>query len=185
MSDPTTSGVETRPSKPIRAALIGLIAVAALAGCAQHGTSQPLNLPPPPSGVPSTEPLAPPVPLDATYRTDLENVIASRLHTSVPAIHQQLGGQPNSTLLILAQPAGLAQDQLAALITSALNRATSDAERTGHLTATQAAQLTQYWNSQSTPNLITEASYWYLHDPVAATTPLYRATRLLLISARA
>jgi hypothetical protein len=98
-------------------------------------------------------------------------VIASRLHTSVAAIDQQLRSQPNSTLLNLAKPAGLAQDQLAAVITSALNNATTDAEQTGHLTVAQAVQLTHYWNSQSTPRLITEASYWYLHDPVRPATP--------------
>jgi hypothetical protein len=170
MSDPTTSGLEARATKPIPVALIGLIALATLAGCAQHGTTHPLNLPPPPSGVPSTEPLVPPVPLDATYHRDFENVVASRLHTSVAAIDQQLRTQPNSTLLILAKPAGLAQDQLATLITFALNNVTSDAVQTGHLTVPQAAQLTHYRNSQSTPNLITEASYWYLHDPVGPGT---------------
>jgi hypothetical protein len=167
MSDPTISGADARTSKTMRAALIGLIALATLAGCAQHRTPQPLNLPPDPSGVPSTEPLQPPVPLDATYHADVENVVASRLHTSVAAIDQQLRAQSNSTLLIVAKPAGLAQDQLAASIISALEIATSDAQQTGRLSVAQAAQLTHYWNSQSTPNLITETSYWYLHDHVS------------------
>jgi hypothetical protein len=170
MSDPTTSGVEARASKTIRAALIGLIALATLAGCAHHRTPQPLNMPPSPSGVPSTEPLVPPVPLDASYHRDFENVVASRLHTSVAAIDQQLREHPDSTLQILAKPAGLAQDQLAALITFALKNVTNNAAQKGRLTVAQAAQLSQYWNSQSTGNLITEASYWYLHDAVGPGT---------------
>jgi hypothetical protein len=104
------------------------------------------------------------VPVAASYRAEVENTVAYRLHTGAAAISQQLRGQPHSTLLILAKPAGLAQDQLAAIITSALNSATIDAERAGHLDTAQAAELTQYWSGQSTPDLVTEASYWYLHD---------------------
>lgn len=167
MSSTTNSNAARRAIRPIAIALIQLAAVAALAGCAQHRTAPPESLPPPPSGMPSAEPLTPPVPVDNSYRADVENSVAERLHTTVAAIYLRLHGQPSSTLLVLAKPAGLAQDQLAAIITSALNSATSDAERAGHLDVAQAAQLTRYWSAQSTPDLITEASYWYLHDPIS------------------
>jgi hypothetical protein len=145
-------------------AVITLIALAALAGCTHQRPSQSLREEPPPTGVPSSQPLAPPEPVDAAYRADVERIVATRLHLTVPDITHQLRAQPNSTLMNLAKPLGLAQDQLSATIASAFATADNDATLTRHLTTAQADQLTRYWSSQPDASRITEVSYWYLHD---------------------
>ena len=145
-------------------AVISLVAVAACAGCTHQRMSQSQREQPPPTGIPTAPPLTPPQPVDATYRADVERIIAARLHLTVPQITQQLRTQPNSTLMNLTKPLGLAQDQLSAIIVSAFTTADNDAANTRGLTAAQADQLTRYWSSQPDADLITEASYWYLHD---------------------
>ena len=146
-------------------AVITMMALAALAGCAHQRTSEPLREQPPPAGAPTSQPLTPPQPIDAAYKADVERVVAARLHLTVAQITQQLRAQPNSTLMNLAKPLGLAQDQLSTIIVSAFTTADNDTANARHRTAAQADQLTRYWSSQSDASLISEASYWYLHDP--------------------
>ena len=151
----------TRPRRTIAA--IAIVGLAAFSGCSHHRTAQPPSQTPPPRGIPNAEPLAPPAEVDSAYKTAVESIIAERLHLTIATITQQLRAQPDATLMNLAKPAGLAQDQLSTLIVSAFNTADDNTVRAGHLTQPQADQLTRYWTSQTDASLITEASYWYLH----------------------
>jgi hypothetical protein len=60
----------------------------------------------------------------------------------------------------LAKPAGIAQDELAAAILSALKDAADAAARSRRWTAEQSDREKQYWNTQTQPGLISEVSRW-------------------------
>ena len=155
--------------RPVAIALIALLAVAALVGCTdQSRTAPPLSQQPPPSGMPNSEPLRPPLPVDAAYQSSVEDTVAARLHSTTAAVARQLRAQRNSTLMNLAKPLGFAQDQLSAAIATGFKKATADAARRHRLTQMQASQLAQFWNAQQDAGLITEASYWFLNDNVAS-----------------
>lgn len=141
---------------PIRRCLLALAAVLAVAAC---GTHQSATRNPQPSAVDSS-PLAPPMPLDADYRKAVEDGVAAALHSTPSQLSARLRADPRLTLMNLAKPAGIAQDQLAAAILSALKDAADAEVRWGRWTAEQSNRETQYWNTQTQPGLISEVSRW-------------------------
>jgi hypothetical protein len=101
-----------------------------------------------------------PIPEEKHYRTAVEQQVATYLHLDIPQLRTQLRSDPEATLMVLAKPLGLAQDQLAAVVLSALNDATDAAVGSGTWTAQQATREKKFWKIQTWPALITEISRW-------------------------
>jgi hypothetical protein len=135
---------------------VAVLAIAALTlgAC----TSTPPAAPPPP---PATAPAAtPPITLPADYRTTARSAIATRLHTTIDALRTDLAA-PSMTLMTIAKPLGLAEDQLAGALRSALTDTGQTEVRSGTWTPSQAAQVNAYWAAETDPVLITQISQWY------------------------
>jgi hypothetical protein len=137
-------------------------ALAVLAGCGHSDSSPAPRAPAPPPLVSSRPVLAPPVTPGTRYRHLVEDEIAARLHLTLAAAAAQLRAAPGSTLMNLAKPNGLAEDQLASIILSTLNHADTQAVQSGAWTAIQAQDEKQFWASQPIDSLITGISEWYL-----------------------
>lgn len=160
----------TAPARPsgshrrrLGVALLVLPALLPLAGCGHRATtSGAAALAPPPPPIASLRTVSPPVPLTARYRRQVEVAVATRLHLTRAAIRSQLRAAPGSTLMPLAKPAGLAEDQLAQTILRELNHATDAAVQSGTWTSRQARAEKRFWASQPAGNLITEISAWYI-----------------------
>jgi hypothetical protein len=118
----------------------------------------------PPATLPLQAPLNPPAAVDAAFRTDVERGIATRLRLTPAAIGNQLRAESGATLLNLAKPLGLAQDQLGSLVSDSLRDATTRAAQAGRLTPDQAASDERYWTAQDDGSLVSEASFWFVHD---------------------
>jgi hypothetical protein len=165
----TTERIAFLTNRRWRVAVAVLAGCTALTACASASHHDVVRQQPPPSGMPSAEPLHPPEPVSTTYRSDTERTIAGRLHTTPDAIARQLHAQPGSTLLNLAKPLGFAQDQLGAVVLAGLDDATGTALRDAALTTDQAARETQFWHAQLASSLITETSYWFLQSNTGPT----------------
>jgi hypothetical protein len=152
----------TRHTRPLTVALLVLLAVSLLAGCGRSGFTAGARPPAPPPLVSSRPALVPPVTADTHYRHIVEARIAARLRLSTRAIRAQFRADPGSTLMNLAKPLGLAEDQLAATVTAALNHAADAAVQSGTWTARQARDEKRFWKAQPVDSLITEISEWYL-----------------------
>ena len=72
-----------------------------------------------------------------------------------------LRATPGSTLMNLAKPLGLAQDDLGLIIIASLDRAADSEARSGRWTTAQAGAEERYWTAQSPGSLITEVSAWF------------------------
>jgi hypothetical protein len=92
----------------------------------------------------------------------VEVAVASRLHLTRAAVASQLRAAPGSTLMNLAKPLGIAEDQLAAAIRRELNRTAGTAVQSGTWTSRQAGDEKRFWASQPAGSLITEISAWYI-----------------------
>ena len=144
----------------IHAALALACVTAALAGC---GSSRPQDaaLPLPPQPMSSTPALTPPVAADARYRGRVEADVAARLHLAPTTITAQLRATPRSTLMNLAKPLGLAEDDLGPIIITSLDHAADAEARSGRWTVAQAGAERRYWTAQPPGKLITEVSAWF------------------------
>lgn len=161
MPSPT---IPTKVRSPLaRSTVIALALTAAVTACG-HTDQRATAGTAPPATLPSQAPLNPPGPLDAAYRSDVERNIAAHLHLTPTAITSKLRAEPGATLLNLAKPLGLAQDQLASVVSSSLRDATGRAVQTERLTAQQGANEQQYWSAQDDGTLVSEVSYWFVHD---------------------
>jgi hypothetical protein len=141
------------------AALALACLTAALAGCASSHAQDAAQ--PPPQPVSSSPALTPPIAADARYRGRVEAGVADRLHLTPAAIEIQLRATPGSTLMNLAKPLGLAQDELGPIIIASLDHAADSQARSGRWTAAQADEEKRYWTSRSPGSLITEVSAWF------------------------
>jgi hypothetical protein len=131
------------------------IAALALGACTSPSPTDPRPAPP------ATAPAAsPPITLPADYRTTALSAIASRLHTSTEALRTDLAA-PSAILMTLAKPLGLAEDQLAATLRSALTDTGQTEVRSGTWTQSQAAQVNAYWSAEPDPVMITQITQWY------------------------
>ncbi len=149
-----------RPGARVALALALACVTAALAGCGS-GRAQDAAQPPPPQPVSSTPALTPPIAADARYRDRVEADVAARLHLAPATIAAQLRATPGSTLMNLAKPLGLAEDDLGPIIIASLDRAADAEARSGRWTAAQAVAERRYWTAQSPGKLITEVSAWF------------------------
>ena len=143
-----------------RAVLALACATGALAGCASS-RAQDAAQPPPPQPVSSTPALTPPIATDARYRGRVEADVADRLHLTPATIAAWLRATPGSTLMNLAKPLGLAQDELGPIIIASLDHAADSEAHSGRWTAAQADAERRYWTSRSPGSLITEVSAWF------------------------
>ena len=141
----------------IAAGLLIALAVAVTA-CGRGQSTTPGGVAPPAA---TRAPLSPPAPVSLEDRTAVEQQVASRLHLDPAQVRAQLHADPNATLMTLAKPLGLAQDQLGAIILAALNDRADTALRSGTWTAQQANQEKQFWTAQPLPDLIAEISRWF------------------------
>lgn len=144
----------------IRAALVLAFVAAALAGCASSRAQHAVQ-PPPPQPVSSISAVTPPIAADARYRGLVEAGVAARLHLAPATITAQLRATPESTLMTLAKPLGLAQDGLGSIIVASLDHAADAEVRSGRWTTAQAGAEKHYWTAQSPGSLITEVSAWF------------------------
>jgi hypothetical protein len=141
-------------------ALALALATGALAGCASsraQDAAQPL----PPQPVSSTPALTPPTAADARYRGRVEADVADRLHLTPATIAAQLRATTGATLMNLAKPLGLTEDDLGPIIIASLDHAADSEARYGRWTAAQAGAERRYWTAQSPGKLITEVSAWF------------------------
>ena len=141
------------------AAVALALATGALAGCASSRAQDAVHLPPQP--VSSTPALTPPIAADARYRGRVEAGVAARLHLAPATIAARLRATPGSTLMNLAKPLGLAQDELGPIIIASLDHAEDSEAHSGRWTAAQADAEKRYWTSRSPGSLITEVSAWF------------------------
>ena len=132
--------------------------VVALAGCGRDHARTPSTFPAP---IASAAPLSPPVAPGPDYRTAVQASVAYQMRLAPQQIRARLRADPNATLMTLTKPLGLAQDQLAAKILSALNEAADSAVRSGGWTIQQGIDEKQFWGAQPQPALITEVSRWF------------------------
>jgi hypothetical protein len=109
--------------------------------------------------------LSPPFTLSDAYRSEALSRIATALHKTDDQIRDDLQRQPTATLMTLAKPQGLAQDQLAASIRAALTAAGESQVRSGTWPPSQAAQLRAFWSAQPDPAIITQVSQWFRGSP--------------------
>jgi hypothetical protein len=130
-----------------------------LAGCGAGRTTR-ANEAPRPSL--SSVSLHPPISTGLTYRADAAAAIASRLHISEANLRSQLRAAPGSTLMNLAKPLGLDQDQLGAVALASLAHAADRAVRSGKWPEAAARKEKDYWKAQPAPSLIAEVSRWLL-----------------------
>ena len=135
-----------------------LVVAVLIAGCGTDNSGS-TPLPPPPNV--SVALSSPPLAVDATYRSAVEQAVATGIGLTVDQIRTNLGADPNLTLMNLAKPRGLTQDQLAGKARAALSTATDQAVRSGTWTASQAAQMTGFWRTESDPDLIVQVSRWF------------------------
>jgi hypothetical protein len=105
--------------------------------------------------------LQPPLAIGAKYRSAVVLAVATDLGLTSAQIRTDLLDHPDSTLMNLAKPRGLAQDQLAGRIRTALTAATAQQVRSAVWTHAQAAQLNQFGASQADPSLISQVSQWF------------------------
>jgi hypothetical protein len=140
--------------------MAGLVAIAfsglVATGCDGTATT---SAPPAPSA--SSARLSPPIAVSSDYRTAVERQVAVRLHLSPERVRSQLRADPNATVMTLAKPAGLAQDQLASIVLTALRDSGDAAVGSGSWSAQQAEEENGYWASQSQGRLIAEVSVWF------------------------
>jgi hypothetical protein len=154
----TTGGHRAVAAMVRRVVVIAVAALAcSVAGCGSSG--DPVGRQPPPAV--TAAPLSPPITLTNGYRSDALSRIASALHETSEQIRSYLRAQPSATLMTLAKPAGLSQDQLAAAIRAALTAAGQSQIRSGTWTPSQAAQLATFWSAQPDPAVITQVSQWF------------------------
>jgi hypothetical protein len=142
------------------AVLATACAAATFAGCGASRTS--LVAQPPPASL-SAAPLRPPITPTSAYRAQVEARIAHDLHVSLRSIRSQLRAAPGSTLVSLAKPLGLAQDQLGAIVLTSLDHAVDAAVGSGRWTPAGARKEKRYWMAQSAPSLIAEISRWLVN----------------------
>jgi hypothetical protein len=136
--------------------LLLLVCMAArLAACGATGRAPPAPAPDPPGA-----PMHPPIAVDPPYRSAVEARIARMLHTSPADVRSKLSASPSSTLMNLAKPLGLAQDQLGAIVVRSLGDAARAAVRSGRRPPSAARKEQRYWEAQSAPSLIAEVSRW-------------------------
>lgn len=114
-------------------------------------------------GAASPGPLAPPVAVDAGYKSAVETSVADSLHLTAAQVRAALRAAPGSGLENLAKPRGLAEDQLARYILSGLDGAASAAGHSGRWTARQVQAEKMYWASQSSAALDTGVSSWFVN----------------------
>ena len=131
----------------------------ALAGCASSRAPEAAQ--PPPQPVSFTPALTPPIAADARYRGRVETGVADHLHLTPATIAARLRATPGSTLMNLAKPLGLAQDELGPIIIASLDHAADSEAHSGRWTAAEAGAERRYWTSRSPGNLITEVSAWF------------------------
>jgi hypothetical protein len=143
-------------------ALLALPVLLALFGYRGSASPAQASLPPPPLAVSSRFALSPPVPVDTRYRRSVEVEVAARIHLSRKTITSRLRATPGSTLMNLAKPLGLAEDQLGRIVLSSLNHAADTAVQSGRWTSRQAREEKRFWRSQSAASLIAEVSAWYV-----------------------
>jgi len=159
---------------PAAAVLIGASMLTGLAGCASGAA--PAHEPPASSGsasgassgspsgpgsASSPGPLFPPVAVDAAYKDAVETRVAGSLHLTAAQVRAEIRANPGPGLENLAKPLGVAEDQLASIVLSALDNADSAASRSGTWTARQAKAEKMYWASQSYADLVTGVSAWF------------------------
>ena len=137
-----------------------LLAALMLAGCGATRHADLTRLPAP--ATLASAPLRPPLATDSAYRKTTEARIAQRLHTPVRDLVSQLRSTPGSTLMNLAKPLGLSQDQLGAIVLASINNAADAAVRSGRWTSTAARKEKRYWTVQPAPSLIAEVTRWLL-----------------------
>ncbi len=138
-------------------ALVLAITAALISGCTTDSGAS-TSLPPPDV---SAQLPTPPLPVDTTYRSAVEQAVATGIGLAADQIRAGLGADPDTTLMTLAKPRGLTQDRLAGTIRAALRSATERAVRSGGWTASQAARMTGFWSTESDPDLIVQVSRWF------------------------
>ena len=139
--------------------LITVTVIAALSACGESRIADATDHPAPPAA--SSAPLSPPIEPPSTYRTAVTTSIVNALHGSPDEITSELQGEPGATLMNIAKPLGIDQDQLTQIVLSALKDA-GDARVAAHAwTAQQASQEQQFWVAQSEGGLIAEISRWF------------------------
>jgi hypothetical protein len=136
------------------ASVVVLFLGVALAAGACHG-NQPV------APAPAAAPLSPPVAAQADDRSAVCAQVAAGLHADPAQVTAALRADSNASLMTLAKPRGLAQDQLAELILAALRDRADARLRSRAWTAQQAEQDKQFWSAQPQPDLISEVSRWF------------------------
>lgn len=137
--------------------LFASLTAAIVAACGTTGQAG-RSLPPAPSA--SSPALHPPIAVSASFQHDVEASIAGHLHSTLASLHTQLAATPDSTLMNLAKPLGLAEDQLATIVRSSMDGATDASVRTGRWSHAQGAREKRYWATCGDPALIAEVSHW-------------------------
>jgi hypothetical protein len=140
--------------------LLVLFAFAFAGTAASCGTTQRAGTALPSAPSASSPALHPPIAVSASFQHDVEASIAGHLHSTLASLHTQLAATPDSTLMNLAKPLGLAEDQLAAIVRSSMAGATDASVRTGRWSHAQGAREKRYWATCADPVLIAEVSHW-------------------------
>jgi hypothetical protein len=96
------------------------------------------------------------------YRRAVEIEVAARIHLTRKTITSRLRATPGSTLMNLAKPLGLAEDQLGRIVLSSLNHAAASGIQSGGWTVRQAREEKRFWKTQPAGSVITEVSAWYV-----------------------
>ena len=156
-----TFGTDRRRPSVVRSIALGLVIVTVVAGVgACSGSRGPdatdQQAPPSASGAPLTPPIEPP----SIYRTAVTTSVVNAFHARPDEMRSELQREPGATLMNLAKPLGIGQDQLTTILLTALKDA-GDARVAAHAWTTQQAALEQqFWAAQSEGGLIAEISRW-------------------------
>lgn len=159
-----TEALETHSRRPsiLRSIGLGLATIAAIVTISACGDARRADasdhLAPPPA---SSAVLTPPIERPTAYRSDVIETVAGAIHASPDEIRTELGRDTGATLMNVAKPLGLDQDQLAQILLSAVKEA-GDAQVSAQTwTTQQAAQEQQFWAGQPEGSLIAEISRWF------------------------
>lgn len=136
-----------------------------LAACGSRvATAPPTTMPPPPQSLTNSQPFDPPFSISTSFKIDVATRVVTRMHLSLSDVRRELRAVRGSTIMNLAKPLDVTEDQLAGRCFQSLEMATNDLRSSGRLSATQAETENQYWKSVSWGSLISEISYWIVNS---------------------
>ena len=138
--------------------VLGILPALAACGMGRPSSQAGVAQQPPPNafGPSLSAPIAP----DASYRTAAARQIAGALRLDQSELRTRLQADSSATLMTLAKPLGLAQDQLAEIVLAALNDAGDLYVRSGNWSQKQAEAEKAFWAAQTQGDLVAEVSRW-------------------------